>query len=103
MSDAVRGSTTIEALMRRHPDGRALALMRRLGWPCAQCGSRRTEPLALAAKRHRLPVRPVIECFRALDEGGPSDAQIERARRSVENRHDPIDAWLRTARPPADR
>jgi hypothetical protein len=94
----IKGSTTIEALMRRFPDGRALALMSRFGWPCAHCGARTNEPLSLAAKRHGNPVATVIRCFRALDDGGPSEAEIARAARRRKPSKDPIAAWLRTAR-----
>ena len=77
---AIRGSTTIGALMRRYPDGRALAVMSRLGWPCGHCSARSTEPLSLAAKRHGNPVRAVIECFRMLESDGPSEAELDAAR-----------------------
>ena len=99
-ADPIRGSTTIEAVLRRYPDGRAVDLMRRLGWPCPHCNARRVEPLALAAKRHRRDVRAVIACFRALDQGGPSDEQVARASDVCDSRPDPTAAWLRTARQP---
>jgi hypothetical protein len=38
----------------------------------------------MAAKRHRRDPRAVIEAFRALDAGGPSDNQVEAAQRRVE-------------------
>lgn len=98
LGEPIRGSTTIEALLRRYPDGRAIDLMRRLGWPCPQCNARRVEPLALAAKRHRRDVRAVIACFRALDQGGPSEQQVARASDVRDARPDPTAAWLRTAR-----
>lgn len=97
VNKAIRGSTTIGALMRRYPDGRALDLMSRLGWPCGHCGARSTEPLSLAAKRHGNPVRAVIECFRMLEGGGPSDAALDAARARPRRSPDPARAWLRSA------
>ena len=97
INKAVRGSTTIGELMRRHPDGRALDLMSRLGWPCGHCSARSTEPLSLAAKRHGNPVRAVIECFRMLEGGGPSAAALDAARARPRRSPDPARAWLRSA------
>ena len=94
---AIRGSTTIGALMKRYPDGRALDLMSRLGWPCGHCSARSTEPLSLAAKRHGNPVRAVIECFRMLEGDGPSDAALDAARARPRRSPDPARAWLRSA------
>ena len=94
---AIRGSTTIRALMSRFPDGRALELMSRLGWPCGHCSAVSTEPLSLAAKRHGNPVRAVIECFRMLEGGGPSDAALDAARARPRRSPDPVRAWLRSA------
>jgi hypothetical protein len=37
----------------------------------------------MAAKRHRRDPRAVLEAFRALDTGGPSEEQIESALRRV--------------------
>ena len=85
----IRGSTTIGELMERFPDGRALDLMARLGWPCGHCSARSTEPLSLAAKRHGNPVRAVIECFRALADGGPAAAALEAARAKPRRSPDP--------------
>jgi hypothetical protein len=65
------------------PDGRAAALMARLSLPCAHCGGAFHEPLTMAAKRHRRDPRAVIEVFRALEHGGPSDEQLEAAARRV--------------------
>jgi len=93
----IRGSTTIGALMKRYPDGRALDLMARLGWPCGHCSARSTEPLSLAAKRHGNPVRAVIECFRMLEGDGPSDAALDAARALPRRSPDPTRAWLRSA------
>jgi hypothetical protein len=93
----IRGSTTIRELMERFPDGRALDLMARLGWPCGHCSARSTEPLSLAAKRHGNPVRAVIECFRALDGGEPRTAALEAARARPRRSPDPARAWLRSA------
>jgi hypothetical protein len=89
----IQGSTVIRELMERYPDGRAADLMIRLGWSCAYCAAREMEPLSLAAKRHGNPVRAVIDCFRALAEGGPSLAQVARAAAKRKVRRDPIAAW----------
>ena len=94
---AVRGSTTIEDLMERFPNGRALDVMARLGWPCGHCSARSTEPLSLAARRHGNPVRAVIECFRALEDGGPGAAALEAARARPRRSPDPTRAWQRSA------
>jgi hypothetical protein len=51
--------------------------------PCAHCGGAFHEPLTMAAKRHRRDPRAVLEAFRALDTGGPSEEQIESALRRV--------------------
>jgi len=61
------------------PDGEAAALMARLSFACAHCGGAFHEPLTMAAKRHRRDPRSVLEAFRALDHGGPTDAQIDAA------------------------
>jgi hypothetical protein len=61
------------------PAGEAAALMARLALPCAHCGGAFHEPLTLAAKRHKRDPRAVLEAFRALEEGGPSPEQVERA------------------------
>ena len=94
---AIRGSTTIRALMEQFPDGRALDLMARLGWPCGHCSARSTEPLSLAAKRHGNPVRAVIECFRSLEGDGPTEAALDAARARPRRSPDPTRAWLRSA------
>jgi hypothetical protein len=62
-------------------DGEAAALMARLQLPCAHCGGAFHEPLTMAAKRHRRDPRAVIEAFRALEAGGPSEEQVEAALR----------------------
>jgi hypothetical protein len=80
----IRGSTTIVDLLRRYPEGSAARLMSRLHWPCAHCGGAFHEPLTMAAKRHRNSPRAVLEAFRALDDGGPTDEQVERAGRKVD-------------------
>jgi hypothetical protein len=75
----VRGSTTIVEILRMYPEGEAARLMARLSLPCAHCGGAFNEPLTLAAKRHRRDARAMLEAFRALDDGGPSDEQVARA------------------------
>ena len=80
---AIKGSTTIIELLRRYPDGRAARLMADLSWACAHCGGAFHEPLTMAAKRHRRDPRTVIDAFRALAEGGPSDAQVAAASERV--------------------
>jgi hypothetical protein len=75
----IRGSTTILELLRLYPDGRAAALMSRLHWPCAHCGGAVREPLTMAAKRHRNDPRAVLDAFRAIESGGPSDDLVARA------------------------
>jgi hypothetical protein len=79
----VRGSTTIVELLRMYPNGEAGRLMSALSLPCAHCGGAFHEPLTLAAKRHRRDPRAVLEAFRALEHGGPDDAQIDAAIRRV--------------------
>lgn len=94
----IGGSTSIVQLMEMFPDGRAVALMNRLGWPCAHCSARLNEPLSLAAKRHGNPARAILSCFRALETGGPSDQQLEAAGRKPRRSRDPLDAWAASAR-----
>jgi hypothetical protein len=65
------------------PEGEAAALLARLSFACAHCGGAFHEPLTMAAKRHRRDPRAVIEAFRALERGGPSDEQTEAAIRRV--------------------
>ena len=79
----IRGSTTIVELLRRYPGGDAASLMSRLHWPCAHCGGAFHEPLTMAAKRHRNSPRAVLEAFRALDGGGPTDEQVDAAARKT--------------------
>lgn len=76
----IRGKTTIAEILRRYPDGRAAQLMSRLNWACAMCGVAPSEPLAMAAKKHKCSPLAVLEAFRALDAPeGPSEDLIERA------------------------
>jgi len=82
-SRAIRGSTTIVELLRLYPGGEAAALVARLSFACAHCAGAFHEPLTMAAKRHRRDPRAVLEAFRALEAGGPSDEQVEAARRRV--------------------
>ena len=63
------------------PDGEAAALMARLSFACAHCGGAFHEPLTWAATRHRRDPRAVLEAFRALEHGGPSEEQVEAAAR----------------------
>ena len=73
----IRGSTTIVEILRMYPNGEAAKLMARLSLPCAHCGGAFNEPLTLAAKRHRRDARAMLEAFRALAGGGPTEAQVE--------------------------
>jgi hypothetical protein len=77
--DEIRGSTTVVELLRMYPAGEAAQLLARLTLPCAHCGGAFNEPLTLAAKRHRRDPRAVLEAFRALATGGPTDEQVARA------------------------
>lgn len=65
------------------PDGEAGRLLAALSMACAHCGGAFHEPLTLAAKRHARDPRAVIDAFRALEDGEPSEEQIEAARRRV--------------------
>lgn len=66
------------------PNGEAARLLSELQMPCAHCGGAFHEPLTMAAKRHRRDPRAVIEAFRALEGvAGPSDAQVDAAKRRV--------------------
>lgn len=78
-SHDIRGSTTIVEILRMYPGGEAARLMARLSLPCAHCGGAFNEPLTLAAKRHRRDARAMLDAFRALAGGGPSDEQVARA------------------------
>ena len=82
--DDISGSTTIVELLRLFPGGEAAKLMSRLSWPCAHCGGAFHEPLTMAAKRHARDPRAVLEAFRALEAGGPSDELVEAASRRVD-------------------
>jgi hypothetical protein len=82
-SREIKGSTTIVELLRLFPGGEAGRLLSTLSLPCAHCGGAFHEPLTLAAKRHRRDPRAVLEAFRALEHGGPSDTQVEAAARRV--------------------
>jgi hypothetical protein len=82
-SPDIKGSTTIVELLRMYPAGEAARLMSTLALPCAHCGGAFHEPLTLAAKRHRRDPRAVIEAFRALETGGPSEEQVEAAARRL--------------------
>lgn len=93
----ISGSTTILELLEMFPDGSAARLMGRLAWPCAHCGGRLSEPLALAAKRHGNPVKAAIDCFRKLDAGGLSEDEIDAARVRPRQARDPLDAWRNSA------
>jgi len=84
-SAEVRGSTTIVELLRLYPDGEAARLLSALALPCAHCGGAFNEPLTLAAKRHRRDPRAVLDAFRALADGGPTDEQVAGAAARVPN------------------
>jgi hypothetical protein len=75
----IRGSTTILEILRMFPDGSAARLMARIQFPCAHCGGAVREPLTLAARRHKRDARAVLDAFRALADGGPTDEQVARA------------------------
>jgi hypothetical protein len=75
----IKGSTTIVELLRMFPGGEAGRLIARLSLPCAHCGGAFHEPLTMAAKRHQRDPRAVLEAFRALDTGGPSEQQVAAA------------------------
>jgi len=79
----IKGSTTIVELLRMFPGGEAARLLARLSMPCAHCGGAFHEPLTMAAKRHARDPRAVLEAFRALEAGGPSDELVEAASRRV--------------------
>jgi hypothetical protein len=81
----IKGSTTIVELLRMFPNGEAGQLMARLSLPCAHCGGAFHEPLTLSAKRHRRDPRAVIDAFRALQSGGPSEQQIAAASARIES------------------
>ena len=80
----IKGSTTIVELLRMFPGGEAGQLMARLSLPCAHCGGAFHEPLTMAAKRHRRDPRAVLEAFRALTSGGPTDEQVAAASERVQ-------------------
>ena len=57
--------------------------MAELQLPCAHCGGAFHEPLTMAAKRHRRDPRAMLEAFRALEGGGPTEKQVADALRRV--------------------
>ena len=59
------------------PEGDAVRLLSQLQMPCAHCGGAFHEPLTMAAKRHRRDPRAVIEASRALEHGGPTEAEVQ--------------------------
>jgi hypothetical protein len=75
----IKGSTTIVELLRMFPNGEAGRLMATLSLPCAHCGGAFHEPLTLAAKRHRRDPRALVDAFRALADGGPTQDQVTAA------------------------
>jgi hypothetical protein len=83
VGEEIRGSTTVVELLRMYPGGEAAQLLARLSLPCAHCGGAFNEPLTMAAKRHRRDPRAVLEAFRALSSGGPTDDQVARAAQRV--------------------
>ena len=56
----IRGSTLLIDIFRAYP-GAGAEVARRLIWPCAHCGGAFSEPLTMAAIRHRNPPRAVLE------------------------------------------
>ena len=94
----ITGSTTIVDLLRRFPGGEAAGLMSRLAWPCAHCSGALHEPISIAAKRHANRAGPVVRAFQALEQGGPSEAEIAEAARKHDKRTDPAALWTRYAR-----
>jgi hypothetical protein len=83
ISREIKGSTTVVELLRLFPGGEAARLMSMLPLPCAPGAGAYHDPLPLAAKRHRRDPRAVLEAFRALGEGGPSEEQTEAANRKL--------------------
>lgn len=81
----IRGSTLLVDIFKAYP-GAGAELSRKLYWPCAHCGGAISEPLTMAAIRHRNPPRAVLVAFQALADGGPTDEQIAAARVKVERR-----------------
>ena len=96
--EPITGSTTIVQLLQRYPGGEAARLMARLAWPCAHCSGALHEPISIAAKRHANRAGPVVRAFRALDHGGPSEAEIAEAAAKHDKRQDPAALWARYAR-----
>ena len=94
----ITGSTTIVQLLERYPGGEAADLMARLAWPCAHCSGALHEPISIAAKRHANRAGPVVRAFRALEHGGPREAEIAEAAARHEKRPDPGALWTRYAR-----
>jgi hypothetical protein len=80
---ADQGLTTIVELLRMFPGGGAASLMSRLSLPCAHCGGAFNEPLTMAAKRHKRDLCAMLEAFRVLQRGGPSDDEVARATQRV--------------------
>ena len=56
----IRGSTLLVDIFKAYP-GAGAELSRKLYWPCAHCGGAVSEPLTMAAIRHRNPPRAVLE------------------------------------------
>ena len=94
----ITGSTTVVELLQRYPGGEAAQLMARLAWPCAHCSGALHEPLSMAAKRHANRAGPVVRAFRALEHGGPSEAEIAEAAAKHKKHADPGALWARYAR-----
>ena len=94
----ITGSTTIVELLRRFPGGEAADLMARLAWPCAHCSGALHEPISMAAKRHATRAGPVVRAFQALEQGGPSEAELAEAAARHDKRADPATLWARYTR-----
>lgn len=75
---SITGSTLLVDIFKKYP-GTAAELSRRLYWPCAHCSGALSEPLTMAAIRHRNSPRAVLEAFRSLADNGPTEEQIAAA------------------------
>lgn len=86
----IKGSTKIVEIIAGIPDEGGLKLLSKLGWQCAYCAVSATEPLALAAKRHGVSPRRVLDCFRAQFLGTLTDEMVENACVKISHK---TDSW----------